>query len=68
MLQDGHEVGEGGGVVQLLAQHLEHGGGALGVHVHRVEPNRLINQLTDINLIINHLNHIKRAVLPDGKI
>ena len=67
MLQDGHEVGEGGGVVQLLAQHLEHGGGALGVHVHRVEPNRLINQLIGINLIINYLNHVKRAVLPDGK-
>ena len=39
VLQDGHEVGEGGGVVQLLAEHLEHGRGALRVHVHGVEPN-----------------------------
>ena len=39
VLQDGHEVREGGGVVQLLAEHLEHGRGALRVHVHGVEPN-----------------------------
>ena len=43
VLEDGHEVGEGGGVVQLRAQNLEHRGRALRVHVHRVEPDYIIH-------------------------
>ena len=36
MVQLGGEVRHGGGVGQLSPQHLEHGAGALGVHVNLV--------------------------------